>query len=228
MGRHLLAQALEAGHEVTVAARRKPDPQSSVYGRATVLELDLLTSPPDALSALFRGYEVVINTAGNVSQGRAFVDLVDHVVTGLTLVPPKNRPIAWFLAGVALLDLDELGTQSLDLAALHRSYWPHRLNFERIRRTTLDWRILCPGPMSEEQAAGAERLRVTLDRIPVEVPAHIARLSERETLGILSDRMSEMVVPYADAAALILEHLAPWDSFSGHRIGISIPKEQLG
>ena len=36
---------------------------------------------------------------------------------------------------------------------------PHRVNFARLGRSRLDWRLLCPGPMVDEPALGLDRIR---------------------------------------------------------------------
>ena len=72
------------------------------------------------------------------------------------------------LAGAALLDIDSSGRRGVDLPKVKSTYWPHRVNFERLRRSRLDWRLLCPGPMVDEPAIGLDRLRISLDALPVE------------------------------------------------------------
>jgi putative NADH-flavin reductase len=69
-----------------------------------------------------------------------------------------------FLAGAALLDIDASGRRGVDIPQVSATYWPHRVNFERLQRSRLDWRLLCPGPMVEQPALGVGRLRITLDQ----------------------------------------------------------------
>jgi hypothetical protein len=80
------------------------------------------------------------------------------------------------MAGAALLDLDDRGRRGVDLPRVASTYWPHRANFDRIRRTALDWRVLCPGPMVDQPPLGLERIRISLDRVPVQVPSLISAL----------------------------------------------------
>jgi hypothetical protein len=175
------------------------------------------------LATIFRNYDAVINTAGNLADREIFVDLVDHIVSSLELIPETSRPVCWFLAGAAVLDMDAHGRKAVDLPLIKSTYWPHRANFERISRTGLDWRILCPGPLVDQPPLGLSQLRVSLDRLPIEVPS-----SPKGSLGALAlpfftTHISEMIVPYSDAAALMLANLAPNDEMSHHRVGLALP-----
>jgi len=54
-------------------------------------------------------------------------------------------------------------------------------------------------------------MRVSLERLPVQIHA-----------------LSEMVVSYADAAALMLANLTPNDEMSRHRVGLALPVGMQG
>jgi len=206
LGRHVVQQAISADHEVSIMVRRLLSVPVEVRKKVVVYEADIAEMSTSALATIFRNQDVVINTAGNVAQGQAFPDLIDHIVTGLESLPKNERPVCWFLAGAALLDIDENGRRGVDLPLIGSTYWPHRVNFERIRQTTLDWRILCPGPMVDQTPLGLNRMRISLERLPLQMSA-----------------LSEMLVSYADAASLMLANIIPNDDMSHHRIGLALP-----
>ncbi len=141
LGRHVLHQALAAGHEVTVFVRTPSRLPSDVHGRVSVHRGDLNSPLP---RDLIKGHEALINCAGHVGDGDAFVDLIDRLVTHVDSLRLTEQPICWFLAGAALLDLDSSGRRGVDLPKVKSTYWPHRVNFERLTRSRLDWRLLCP------------------------------------------------------------------------------------
>ena len=89
------------------------------------LNVDL---PSDVVS----GHDVLINCAGHVAEGERFVSLVDRVVTTVESLPTGERPVCWFLAGAALLDIDASGRRGVELPKVKSTYWPHRVNFERL------------------------------------------------------------------------------------------------
>ena len=123
-----------------------------------------------------QGQDALIGCAGHVADGDAFVGLVDRLVTGVDSLPAEEQPVCWFMAGAALLDIGTSRRRGVELPKMKATYWPHAINFERLCRSGLDWRLLCPGPMVDEPAIGLDRLRVSRDVLPVLVPA-VARRS---------------------------------------------------
>jgi hypothetical protein len=189
---------------------------------------DLSTVALVDLAQLISGHDALINCAGLVTEGQTFVDLVDRLVTAAESLPTAARPVCWFLAGVALLDIGPSGRRGVELPGVKSTYWPHRANFERISRSSLNWRLLCPGPMVEEPALGLNRLRIALDTLPVQVPAFARALPGPLLFPIFASLIPQMIVPYADAAALMLANLNVGDTVARHRVGIALPAGMRG
>jgi hypothetical protein len=167
-------------------------------------------------------------TAGLVSDGDRFVTLVAHIVSGLETIELANRPVAWFMAGAGLLDIGDTRRRGLELPLIKKTYWPHGENFKRLEASTLDFRLLCPGPMVEGAAVGLERLRVAIDRLFVQTPAAVKWLPDWLLVPIFASRVPEMIIPYADAAALMLNNLEPGNAMSRHRVGLALPVGMKG
>jgi putative NADH-flavin reductase len=225
LGRHVVRLALAAGHKVTVFVRTPSRVAPEVRDRVRVQAGDLAERAP---LELISGQDALIHCAGHVTEGNRFVELFDRVVTAVEKLPAAEQPACWFLAGAALLDLDPAGRRGLDLPKLRTTYGPHRLNFERLTRAPIDWRLLCPGPMVDEPALGVDRLRLSLDRIPVDVPAIARRLPAPLLLPLFASRIPQMIVPYADAAAVMLAHLGRGDAMTRHRVGLALPPGMRG
>ena len=225
LGRHVLRQALAAGHDVTVFVRTPSKLPWQAYGYAAVHTGDLNGPAP---LHLIRSQDALINCAGNVADGASFVGLVDRLVTAVESMPAAARPVCWFLAGAGVLDIDSTGRRGVDLPKVKSSYWPHRANFERLSRSRLDWRLLCPGPMVDEPSLGMERLRVSLDALPVKVPAFARALPGPLLLPVFAALVPQMIVPYADAAAVMLANLKYGDAMSCHRVGLALPVGMRG
>ena len=228
LGIHVVQQAVSANHAVAILIRTPSKLPADLPKQVVVYEANLAETSTSALATIFRAHDAVINTAGYVTQGQIFVDLTDRVVTGLESIPEQERPVCWFLAGAALLDMDESGRRGVDLPVLSSTYWPHRVNFDRIRQTTLDWRILCPGPMVDQPPMGLDRMRISLDQLPVQIPAFARSMSNDLALSFLTHGIREMIVPYADAAALMIANITPRDEMSHHRVGLAVPVELRG
>ena len=171
LGRCVLRQAVESGHDVTVFVRDPSKLAPELSTRIGVRRGDLLQSTPDAIADLVRGHDAVLNCAGHVTDGQGFVDLVGRLVDGVERLQVLERPACWFLAGAALLDIGESGRRGVDLPKVKNTYWPHRANFERLQRSTLAWSLLCPGPMVDQAPVGLGALRVSIDRLPVPIRA---------------------------------------------------------
>ena len=154
--------------------------------------------------------------------------LVDRLVTGLDSLPAAEQPVCWFLAGAALLDLDPSGRRGVDLPKVKSTYWPHAINFERLSRSRLDWRLLCPGPMVDEPALGLDRLRISIDAIPVQVPTYARALPGALVVPVFGSLIPQMIVPYADAAALMLANLDRENAMSRRRVGLALPLRMRG
>jgi putative NADH-flavin reductase len=225
LGRHVLRQALAAGHDVTVFVRTPSRLPPEASGRVSVYTGDLGTHLP--LDPI-KGQDALINCAGHVADGDTFVALIDRLVTTVESLPGPEQPLCWFLAGAALLDLDPSGRRGVDLPRVKSTYWPHRVNFERLSRSRLDWRLLCPGPMVDEPALGLERLRISIDAVPVRVPSYARALPAALVLPVFGSLIPQMIVPYADAAALMLANLDRGSAMSRRRVGLALPLGMRG
>jgi putative NADH-flavin reductase len=222
VGRHVLKQALAAGHQVTVLVRTPAKLPPDVQSLVSVHTGDLNALEPAELAAMISGHDALINCAGHVTDGEVFVNLIDRVVTSVELLRPL-RPVCWFLAGAALLDIDASGRRGVELPKVKSTYWPHRINFERLGRSRLDWRLLCPGPMVEQPALGLDRLRISLDTLPVQVRAFARTLPGPLLVPLFASLVPQMIVPYADAAALMLANIDPGNEMTRRRVGLALP-----
>jgi putative NADH-flavin reductase len=228
LGSHVVQQAISANHVVSTMVRTPSKLPADIRWKSMVYEADIAKASTSALANIFRTNDVVIDAAGFVTEKQTFVDLTDHVVGGLESLPEGRRPVCWFMAGAATLDLNDRGQKGVDLPLVKTTYWPHHVNFDRIRRTKLDWRILCPGPMVEQPPLGLDQMRTSLDRLPVQMRAFSRFLPKVLALPFFTYRIPEMIVSYADAAALTLGHIAPNDEMSRHRVGLALPVGMRG
>ena len=70
---------------------------------------------------------------------------------------------------------------------------------------------------------GLDRLRVSIDLLPVHIPVFARALPRPLLLPVFASRIPQMVVPYADAAAVMLANLDPGKATSRHRVGLRSP-----
>ena len=228
LGGHVLRQALAAGHQVTVLVRNPSGVPLEALDQVSIHKGDISMLAPADMARLISGQDALINCAGRVREGQVFVHLVDRLVTSVEVLSPAARPVCWFLAGVAVMDIDPTGRKGVDLPVVKSMYWPHRANFERLSRSGLDWRLLCPGPMVDQPPLGLNRLRVAADRWPVQAPGFARALPGLLFLPFFLYLLPEMIGPYADAAAFMLAHLDPANPRSRRRVGLALPPGMRG
>ena len=228
LGRHVLEQAVAAGHHVSVLVRNPARLPAETRSLVTVHQADLGQIAPDDLASIVRGHDALINCAGMVTEGQVFVDLVARIVESIESLPAAERPVCWFLGGAAALDIGQTGRKGVGLPKVRDTYWPHGENYERICASPLDWRMLCPGPMVEQAALGLGRMRVSTERLPVRIAGLASTLPGPLLLLLFAAKVPEMIVPYADAAALMLAHLEPAGTMSRHRVGLALPMGMRG
>jgi uncharacterized protein len=228
LGRHVSRRALERGDALTVGVRSRSRLAPEVAASARVVDLDLAAATVEQLSSFIDGHDALVFCAGLVTDGEVFVQWVDKAVSAVEAVPAQRRPVCWFLAGAALLPLDASGRLGVDLPKVRDTYWPHRKNHERLQRSSIDWRLLCPGPMVEQPALGLDRLRVSIDKLPAPLPAWARGLPAPLLLPLFAMQIPQMIVPYADAASVILAHLGRDDPFTRRRVGVALPVGMKG
>lgn len=228
LGRHIAQQVLERGWSLSVAVRNRSRLNPEVAARARVTDLDLGSASIAQISAFAEGHDALVFCAGVVTEGQSFVALFDRAVSALEAIARSQRPVCWFLAGAALLPLDSSGRRGVDLPKVRETYWPHRSNFERLQRSTLDWRLLCPGPMVDQPALGLSQLRVSIECLPTALPSMARLLPAPLLLPIFAMKIPEMIIPYADAASVMLANVRPDGSVSRRRVGVALPVGMKG
>ena len=77
--------------------------------------------------------------------------------------------------------------------------------------------------MVDGTPVGLERLRISTDAVPVEVPLDAGDLPAALMVPVLRGPHPQMTVPYADAAALMLANLDRDNQMARHRVGLALP-----
>ena len=228
LGSHVARQALDRDWDLSVAVRSPSRLPPDVAGRARVTTFDLTAVKMDELARFIDGHDALICCAGVVTEAEKFVSLLDRIVSAVETIQAAARPVSWFMAGAALLDLDLNGRRGVDLPKVRDTYWPHRVNFERLQRSSLDWRLLCPGPMVDQPSLGIDRLRISIDTLPSPLPAIARFLPSPLLLPMFVMKVPEMIIPYADAATVMLNNASIASPMSKKRVGIALPKGMRG
>jgi putative NADH-flavin reductase len=228
MGRRVLAQGVNKGHEMTAFVRNSEklyeQQGEQIAGQLKVIAKDIMD--PEIVSDALSQQDAVIIAAGNAFQGEEFVSIVDNIVSQCENNTQFSGRV-WLMGGAGLLDIPYTDLIGNHLPGFPPMYHTHNRNLERLQLTKLDWSVMCPGTMVESaDLPSSVRLHVSTDILPVPVPEAIRDFSEAEVAGYLFSRFKELDVAYEDAADCILNHLELDGPFKGKRIGLAYLSEQ--
>ena len=82
--------------------------------------------------------------------------------------------------------------------------------------------------MVDQPAVGIERLRISVDTLPTPLPAFARFLPRPLLLPMFAAKIPEMIIPYADAAMVMLNDISSGGPTSRKRIGIALPVGMRG
>jgi uncharacterized protein len=221
-GRRIVSAALARGHDVTALVRDAGKARATMHERASIRALSVADEV--ALVDAMRGHDAVINAAGYVGDGANYVVLVQSIIRCAEAALGANGRF-WLFGGAALLDVPGTSIMTLDLPGVPKIFEAHRVNFNAVRATTLDWSMICPGPMTDApNGLSTRELVISCDIWPVAAPPFV-RLLPRPALSLAFKRaIPRMTIHYEDAAELIVANLTTNGSHSRKRIGAALAK----
>lgn len=220
-GRALVREALARGHEVSAFARTPAKLAEFEHPRLRVR--DVLLSDHGALTEAFAGHDAVINAAGNVGDGEAFTTLVRGVIRAADAALGAGGRV-WLYGGAALLRPPGSSIRGVDLPGVPKVYEAHRINFEAVRATKLDWSMLCPGPMiASPDGKATEGLIVSAGVWPTGRPLHTYVLPPVALSLAFKQAVPRMTIYYEDGASVILDNLDKSGPYSRKCVGIALP-----
>lgn len=224
-GRRILTLALQRGHEVTVWVRNPAKLSATTgnsAGNATVIAGN--TQDITTMSQAMRGHDVVINAAGTTASPTGYTTLVSNVIKAAEEALGAHGRF-WLFGGAAALDVPGTSSLTLDLPLIPKAFQLHKTNLEVVRKTQLDWSMLCPGPMIDSpNGQSTAGLRISAEYWPVDGPALAGLLPGIAKSVAFARHIPEMTIYYEDAAAVILDHLAAYGPLSRKRVGVALPR----
>lgn len=224
-GRRLLRFALQRGHQVTAFVRNR-NKLLEILGRNAPQGVHVIVGDIEKsaeLAGAMAGHDAVINAAGYVSEGERFTRLVRTVIQqASTSLGAGTR--FWQFGGAAVLDIPGTSLKGVDLPMVPKIYEAHRTNLNALTNSSLDWSMLCPGPMIEApNGEPTKGLRLSVDEWPVARPAYTQLLPNVALAIAFKQRVPELTISYEDAADVILSNLDRNGRFSRKRVGVALP-----
>lgn len=218
-GRRLTAEALGRGHAVTALVRNAS--ALAPTQKLAVTEADFANV--DVLTGYMRGHDVVINAAGYVTDGAAFTNLVARIISAAESALGVGGRF-WLFGGAALLDVPGAHFTGIDLPGVPKFYEAHRTNYNLVSASTLDWSMLCPGPMMDAPDGKAtDGLILSQESWPVPRPLVTRVLPRLATSLAFKNAMPRLTIYYEDAAKVTLDHLERNGRFARKRVGVALP-----
>jgi putative NADH-flavin reductase len=224
-GRRILKLALQRRHEVTAFVRDETKLLSLVDGpippNLNVLVGDVSKSTD--MAGAMAGHDVAINAAGHVTEGSSFTQLVQTVIDSAIAGLGEGGRL-WQFGGAAVLDVPGTQMMAVDLPKVPKLYQAHRNNLNALRKSPLDWSMLCPGPMiASENGKPRRDLRLSVDEWPTARPAYTYVLPRLALAFAFKQKVPELTISYEDAAQVILDNLAKHGWFFRRRVGVALP-----
>jgi len=169
------------------------------------------------------GHDVAINAAGHVTDGSTFTHLVQSVIDSAIVCLGEGGRL-WQFGGAAVLNVPGMHIMAVDLPKVPKVYEAHRTNLDALRRSPLDWSMLCPGPMiASENGKPTGDLRLSVDEWPVTRPAYTYVLPRLALAFAFKQKVPELTISYEDAAEVIIDNLSKSGRFSRRRVGVALP-----
>jgi uncharacterized protein len=224
-GRRLLRLALLRAHEVTAFIRDETKLLAVIGGPMPPnlhVSIGDIKKSAEMTKAMV-GHDVVINAAGHVAEGSTFTQLVQTVIYS-TVESLGEGGRLWQLGGVAILEVPGTHIMGVDLPKVPKVYEAHRTNLNALRRSPLDWSMLCPGPMVDSENGKPTRdLRLSVDEWPLPRPAYTHFLPKVGLALAFKQKVPELTISYEDAAEVIMDNLPQKGRFSRRRVGVALP-----
>jgi len=219
LGQRIVESALARGHEVTAVARNFGPPGETVPDPPLLHRVVCDLGDTSALEAALAGQDAMISAAGNVADEHVFIALFDHIVSTAERVMGGGR--IWMLGGALVLDMPSTQRTGTSLPFTPKRYGPHLMNWRRLERSTLDWALMCPGPMKPSDAPpNFGNLRMSTDVMPFEVGGWARYVPPVALSLVLKSQLPRLRVPYRGVADAMTEHLDPGGTFSRKRVGL--------
>ena len=201
LGRELVHAALRLGQPVTAVARSREKLRETLqvadHPLLTLAEADARDA--EAMAAVMKGASAVVNSAGMRETERRSSSWAAPWFRrrSASSGPVDGSGSSGARACCASRKPDRLG---IDLAGMPAMYQTHRANHETLRASSLDWSMLCPGPMVDSADRPAvDTLRISTEILPFEVDVSDVP-DDARLFALLRERLPETTIPYATAA----------------------------
>jgi putative NADH-flavin reductase len=222
VGRALVQAGLRHRYQISVFVRNEAKLRD-IFGGVVPVEIGLYVGDaldPAAVADAIHGHEGLVTAVGG-NDSRIFHRTCKNIVTGAEKQLIQARRI-WVMGGLPGLDVPHTNIMGTDLPFMPSLFRTHRLNYDILKKTDLDWSFVCPGPMFfSGQPGNADELRVTIDEMPYSVAPWTQFLPRIAHPFIMMAHLNGIAIPYEDLADFIMVNFTANNPYSKKRIGLA-------
>jgi len=222
-GRCLVPAGLELGHQVS-AFVKDASKLEKIFDRSLLDKVRIYHGNALDRSAVAKAvldHEAVINATGDHRSTDLFEKLCATVAEEVDKISDKNIRL-WQFGGLPGLDIPHTDTMGTDLPGMPAIFRSHKVNYLKLKDSSLDWSFICPGPMFFSNVQGrTDGLEITMDKMPYKIGSWTKWLPKLTYPFIMRSRLKELVVSFEDVAYFIMSNLEINGEYSKKRLGIS-------
>lgn len=165
-GRHLVSQALAAGHRVTAVSRHPEN--AGVPHRNLSLATGDVAEDPNVIERVLPGHDAVLSALG---RGLSFAPKHLSAHTAAKLIPAMEslgpKRLVWLSACGVAPDYDGVtGVPQLFFRTLLKGIYADKsIGDAAVRESGLEWTIICPVRMTDGHAIGKYRVGERLESV---------------------------------------------------------------
>lgn len=223
VGRALVQAGLRHRYQISVFVRNEAKLRD-IFGGVVPKEIGLYVGDaldPSAVADAIHGHEGLATAVGGNNDWRIFHRTCKNIIAGAEKQLIHARRI-WVMGGLPGLDVPHTRIMGTDLPFMPSLFRTHRLNYDVLKKTDLDWSFVCPGPMFfSGQPGNADELRVTIDEMPYRVPPWTRSLPRMVHPFLMKLHLNETVISYEDLADFIMRNFTANNQYSKKRIGLA-------
>lgn len=221
-GRCLVSYGVEYGHQITAFVRSRERLEAAVgldlLTRVEVVEGDALDA--EAVGRAMAGKQAAVNAAQHPDDAAIFEAICRNVVQEAEkhLLAPGRL---WLFGGLPGLDVPHTKIIGSDLPGMRPVLRSHKVNYELLKSSDLDWSFMCPGPMYfAARPSPVEALRVVTEIMPFQTAPWTRWLPKIfHSLNIMR-HLDEVTISYQDVARFVMSDLAGNGPYSRKRVGL--------
>lgn len=160
VGRHLVTQALDAGHEVTAFTRNAGKFPVPLHPALTIAEADVLD--PDAVTRAVQGHDIILCALGDGNKGNVRYKGTENIIHAMEQTGIQRLICQSTLgAGDSKGNLNFFWKYIMFGMLIKKAFLDHELQEQSVQASKLNWTLVRPGAFTDGPLTGVYRYGFT-------------------------------------------------------------------